>query len=93
MTGLVDNDYAVPPPGSGIANVRHRLFLGQKRDEKIVQSTIDLLKSKKEDLIQIIEGFEVLTKRNRKEIIKYVESFYKVLENEKKVAELFVEKE
>lgn len=78
--GLVDSYYAVPGDGLGIDNVRERLFLGPCRDLNDYQTAASTILNKKNEIIELINNFEYLKEREKREMISYLDSFFQSIE-------------
>jgi hypothetical protein len=74
--GMVDTHYAVPGENLGISSVRERYFLGPCRDTRDFQAIIDELASLKEEIIQLVHGFEYLPESERKTVITYLDEYF-----------------
>jgi hypothetical protein len=84
-SGLVNTSYAVPSEGSEITHVTQRIYTGMCRDKGTFQNTLNTFQKKKDKLYQVIEDFELLTPRTRKEMINYLDGFFVGLDNEQVV--------
>jgi hypothetical protein len=82
-TGLVNTHYAVPGDDLGITNVRERYFLGPCRSEKLHLKAVEQLRSVREEIINLILGFEYLDEAARMDMIGYIESFFAETNQEK----------
>ncbi len=76
FSGLVNASYAIPNADYQLASVEQRVFLGTLPKEEYLANTVELFKREKGDLFELVENFEYLPKRDRKDILKYLESFY-----------------
>ncbi|MBN1186756.1 MAG: hypothetical protein JXB49_31045 [Bacteroidales bacterium] len=76
FTGFVNTSYAVPKEGSGLENVRQRLYTGPCR--KLIEYNIAAqhLLLKKKEIYSLINDFEYLEEHSKKELIDYLEQFY-----------------
>ena len=77
FSGVVQTSYTRLAEHIGQKNARQRIFLGHINDPKDLNANIALFQSKKEELLEYIDNFELLAKPSRKNIKKYIESFYK----------------
>ncbi len=80
FAGLVNAFYANPRPELGIESVTERYFYGMCRTDNLYNIVLDIYKDKKDDIYELLETFEPLHKRSRREIIKYIDEFYKEIE-------------
>jgi hypothetical protein len=90
--GLVDAYYAVPNEGLDIENVRQRLYRGFSRTEAELNEAIAIFNKQKANIYSLVNGFDLLTEKNRKNIIDYLEEFYKTINNSNQVKNLFIER-
>lgn len=77
FSGLVETSYTRLAEHIGQKNARQRIFLGHLNPPNSLKSNITLFQSKKEELLECIDNFDLLAKPSRKNIKKYIESFYK----------------
>jgi hypothetical protein len=89
--GIVDAYYAVPNEGLDIENVRQRLYRGYARTEEELNQTIAIFNKQKEKLYSLVNNFDLLTEKNRKNIIAYLDDFYKTINNSSQVKTLFIQ--
>jgi len=89
--GIVDAYYAVPNEGLDIENVRQRLYRGYARTEEELNQTIAIFNKQKEKLYSLVNNFDLLTEKNRKNIIEYLDGFYKTINNSSQVKTLFIQ--
>ncbi len=89
--GLVDAPYAIPVPELEISNVKQRLYRGFARRMEELQAALQILKDKRPAIDSLINNFEPLTAKNKKEMLNYLDEFYSVIENEKNVKHLFID--
>ncbi len=76
-SGLVNTDYAIPFEGLGLESVRERKYLGVCRSESEFLEALAEFRDKKEEIYKVINEFEYLDAKNKKEMINYLEGFYK----------------
>ncbi len=80
FSGLVNAAYAVPNPDFGLADVRERIYVGADWSEAEWAATIAHFQQKRQDLYEVVDQFELMNKRAKKNIKKYLDSFYKELD-------------
>jgi hypothetical protein len=80
-SGLVDASYAVPDEKLNIKEVTERVFRGYCRFPGTYEKAAELYLSKKNEILSVIENFELLPEVQRKLMIKYLEAFYRDIEN------------
>ena len=91
-SGLVDADYAVPDEGLAISNVRERLYRGYPRTMEELNDVFLIFNQQKEKIYSLINNFELLTVKNRKNIIDYLDDFYTTINDPGKVKDIFITK-
>jgi hypothetical protein len=77
MSGLVNPIYGIPNPDFPIESLQDRYYMGLTKPS---QETIDLLLSKKEELLQYCKKYKLLNGAHRAEVYAFIESFYEELE-------------
>jgi len=89
--GIVNAYYAVPNEGLEIENVRQRLYRGYPRTMEELNNVLALFNKKKEQIYSLINNFDLLTEKNRKDIIEYLDDFYKTINNSNQVKTIFID--
>lgn len=90
-SGFVNAYYAVPNEILGITAVTQRVYRGLSRSMSELQKTLDIFKAKKESMYSLVNNFEQLNDKSKKEIINYLDDFYKIIDNEKSVKSVFID--
>lgn len=93
LTGVVNAEYAVPPPALNIENIRERLFSGICRSKEVFQEDLKKFSYNKEKLYSVINGFPHLSQRSKKDITTFLDQFFDQLEKQKSLdtlVDLFV---
>ncbi len=80
LTGVVNADYAIPPPGLGIETNRDRMFLGICRTREAYQGELMAFLEKKEEFYSIVTNFPYLSKAEKRDIIVFLDQFFDQLE-------------
>jgi len=80
LTGVVNADYAIPPPGLGIETNRDRLFSGLCRSREVFKGELTAFLEKKEDFYSVINDFPYLSKADKRDIITFMDQFFDKLE-------------
>lgn len=88
LTGVVNADYAVPPPDLGIEKVRDRLFAGLCLSREEYRDDLKFFLSRKEKLYSEINSFEYLNQRSKKDITNFLDQFFVQLEKQKSMDNL-----
>lgn len=81
FSGLVNASYAIPNKDYDLKSVRERYFLGQVATTEELQPTIQYFLSQQQALIELVNNFELLSKKSRKDMVQYLESFFEEVEN------------
>ena len=89
-TGFVNPSYAIPFAHFKQKRVTDRYFLGHQKSMDELQPVFELFQEKKNALLQIINDFEYLPKRDRRILTTYLNSFYRVLDRPRQVKKIFV---
>ncbi len=95
LTGVVNADYAIPPPEMELENARQRKFTGICRNEEIYRKELMMFQDKKDDLYAVIENFPYLSKGSKKDITIFLDQFFDQLEKPRSLdslIDLFLEK-
>lgn len=87
--GLVNAPYAIPQPEFGIEKVTDRYYRGMARAKEEVDPVIQLFKEKRPFMTALIQNFTPLKKSVREDMIHYIDSFYKDLDDKRKVTYIF----
>ncbi len=74
--GLVNTSYAVPADALGLKSVLERRYLGMCRSEETFINALKEFSDKKEDLYKVINDFQYLNPKVKKQMITYLEGFY-----------------
>lgn len=75
-SGLVNASYAVPGEALGIESVRDRYYLGACRDDQTYQKAMDHLERHREEILNLVQEFPLITDKARNEMIAYLESYF-----------------
>lgn len=89
-SGLVDADYATPTEGIDIPNVRQRYYLGYDRTPDELNDAIKIFNAQKENIYSLINNFDLINDKNRKQMTTYLDDFYKTINNSKLVKYVFI---
>ncbi len=90
-SGFVNTTYAIPDEKLGIENVRQRLYRGLPRTMEELDEALDIFKKQKDNIFSLIENFDLLTSKSKKEIISYLDDFYDQINKPQKVKEIFIQ--
>ena len=92
QAGLVGAPHAAPNPQFKIRTVKQRLYRGRCIHNDYVSATTANFQSKREELLQVVNGLGVASERTVKSMTDYIEKFYKTLESEKRVNNALIKK-
>lgn len=81
FSGLVNANYARPNVDYQQRNVRQRIYLGTNWPAEEWANTLSHFKEKQTDLLAVIENFELLSRKGRRDIRKFLQAFYDELES------------
>lgn len=81
MSGLVDADYAGPPPGLPIQHVRERYFLGYCQPGTDWDALFDHFSRRREAVLGLVDEVPGLSRASRRGAAKYLGQFFMLLES------------
>lgn len=81
FSGLIQAPYAVPNADLGQKSIRERHFMGIADSMEELQPTLDLFRSKREEILAYIKEFKRLPGAKRRDMMNYVKTFYKSLDD------------
>lgn len=77
FTGLVNASYAIPEDKiTGTTNIRERIFLGVCRTKEEYQKDLSEFIEKKDDFYRIINEFQYLNAKQKKDLVMYLDEFF-----------------
>ena len=82
FSGLVNASYAVPSVDDGLRNVRDRIYLGVPVNDEVLRWAIQLFKLKKEEVLEVVRNFRLLSHSSRQEVSEYLMMFYDFLDEQ-----------
>lgn len=80
LTGVVNAEYAIPPPGIGIETNRDRMFTGICRTREEYKTELMMFLDKKDDFYSVVNNYPYLAKANKRDIISFLDQFFLQLE-------------
>ena len=89
--GLVDAEYAIPDERLGTTSVRERVYRGFPRNLDELKTVIKVFTDKKDQVYSLVENFELLSARNRKDMISYLDEFYNSIKSESQLKDIFID--
>ncbi len=81
--GMVNAPYAVHRESIGIENIQERYFLGNCKHKEAFEKVMPLFVEKKDTFYKMVNEFEEMSTKDRKQTISYFDDFYKIIENPK----------
>jgi hypothetical protein len=90
-SGLVHTDYALPPTNIGVSSVTERVYRGFERTMQELQLVADEFLGKKQEMLQLINGFDLLPVLHREEMVSFLNDFFKVLSKPGTIRTEFIE--
>jgi hypothetical protein len=81
FSGFVNAPYAVPPQGMPVQNVRSRYYRGLCRYNEQAVAAAAHFRSRREQLLAIIDGETRLSSSRRQNARRYIESFFEIIDN------------
>ena len=91
FSGLVNAEYAIPNPRTGLKDVRSRIFMGNGKTREEIEAVLDEFRAKEDEMISAVARFEALDFRERKRMIRYLQSFFSILSDPQQVEKEFVD--
>lgn len=88
--GLVNTDYAVAEPKLEIESVTQRLYRGFPRTELELQQVFESFNQQKTAIYSLINNFEPLSARNKKDMTGYLDDFYKTINDKSYAKDVFI---
>ena len=80
LTGVVNADYAIPPPNMDIENVRERIYSGLCRTKEVYMYGLREFINSREKIYSAVSDCPQLSQRSKKDITMYLDSFFDQLE-------------
>jgi len=89
-SGFVNTDYAVPDQNLPIQNVRERLYRGFARSMEELNGVLFVFNAKKKEIYDVVNNFDLLTVRSKKEMTDYLDEFYSIINDPDQVRQIFI---
>lgn len=89
LSGLVNAGYARPDPKLRIRRVTQRLYRGLCTERIYLESAVDTVLKRKEDIMTVIGGVPGMESRNRERAVRYVEKFFVQAQDKQKLLDSF----
>jgi hypothetical protein len=91
QAGFVNAPYAIPAEQFRIETVRQRVFRGRCANNAHLDASIARFQEARDEIFELLENHEGMTKMTRASVVRYVKAFYKIVDNPNKVEDLMVE--
>ena len=89
LSGFVDAPYARPDPGLRLKSVTQRLYRGFCTDRVHLEAALDLVISKRQPIVELIEALPLLSGKDKQRRISYLEKFFGKAEKRDKLLKSF----
>jgi hypothetical protein len=76
LTGIVNAEYAIPPPNVPIENVRQRLYWGPCRSKEAYINDLMEFSDRKAKIYSVINDCAYLSKISKKDITRFMDEFF-----------------
>ncbi len=90
--GLVDASYAIPNEIIGTEKVTERVYRGFPRTMEELQISLDIFRNKKESIYKLVNSFELLSAKTRKDMYNYLKEFFELIEDKRAVKNIFIDR-
>lgn len=90
-SGFVNTDYAIPDPRFNISNVRERLYRGYPLTMEELEEVLAIFKNQKSHIYSLINNFQLLDPRNKKDITNYLDEFFDLIDKPMQVRNAFID--
>lgn len=91
-SGLVNTYYSIPDEKLEIESVTQRVYRGFPRTMPEIQTVLDTFRMQKANIYALINHFDYLNPRSKREMVAYLQDFYDMIENPKLVKMNFIDK-
>ncbi len=89
-SGIVDANYALPPPQLELSSVRERLYRGLDYSPEIFQQVFDKFNSLKPKIYALYVDNPLLDNRYIKQTVRYLDAFYEDINDPKAIKKHFI---
>ncbi len=91
FTGLVNAGYAIPEDKiTGTTSIRERIFLGVCRSREVYSKDLEEFLEHKEDFYRIINEFQYLTAKQKKDMTLYLDEFFNQCTGKQNIINVFL---
>lgn len=91
FSGLVNSDYAVPDLMFHTTTVRERVYRGFPETIEEINSVLDIFKKQKDSIYSMINHFDLLTAKSKKEMTGYLDGFFEMINKSREVKKIFID--
>lgn len=89
LAGIVNASYAKPDPSLHLRSVKVRRYRGFCTDRDVLSGAIQLVKSRQDDIFQLVRDTPGLTEKDREQTLDYLGGFFKKAGSEEKLLKSF----
>ncbi len=82
FSGMVAAPYARPNVDVGQKRVGERVFMGNAETAQELYATLNYYRTKKDDLLEIVDGFTLLDENSRNVVATYLQGFFAEIETQ-----------
>ena len=91
LTGLVNANYGLPDPATGLSSNRDRKFAGICRSKEDFARALEKFRDLKGSFYSVINDFPYLDQRSKKDITVFLDQFFNQLDNQKNIDRLITQ--
>lgn len=91
FSGLVNSNYAVPDPMFHTSSVRERVYRDFPKTIEEINSVLDIFKAQKDSIYNLINHFDLLTSKSKKEMTQYLDEFFEMINKPDQVKKIFID--
>jgi hypothetical protein len=85
LTGVVNAEYAIPPPNVPIENIRQRLFWGICRSKEVYMEDLREFSDHKGEIYSVVNDCPYLGKSSKRDITVFLDGFFDQLEKPRSI--------
>lgn len=91
-TGWVNAPHATPNPRFRLRSVRERLYRGRCVNNELLDTTLQLYREHRNDIEAVVNDQAELARNTRSHLLGFIESFYKTIDDPKRVEQRIIKK-
>jgi len=89
LAGLVNAAYAKPDPSLRLRSVTRRRYRGYCVSQEALRGAIQIVKSKRKDILAVLTGIPGYTVKEMEDNIEYLDGFFELAQDEEKLLKSF----